>query len=110
MPNEDLGEEKVLWIIRNLTDIIKQVFPCECEVKNGHERGKHTSIGSFFLMMESRCILYPTATKVYSALGNHDYHPKSQLPAEPNNIYDQVAKMWQDWLKPESQEVFKKGG
>ncbi|XP_003977159.1 acid sphingomyelinase-like phosphodiesterase 3b isoform X2 [Takifugu rubripes] len=49
-------------------------------------------------------------TKVYSALGNHDYHPKSQLPAEPNYIYDQIAKMWQDWMNSDSQRSFKKGG
>lgn len=49
-------------------------------------------------------------TKVYSALGNHDYHPKSQHPAAQNYIYDQIAKMWQDWLDPESQRTFKKGG
>uniref|UniRef100_A0A7N8X3G8 Sphingomyelin phosphodiesterase acid like 3B n=1 Tax=Mastacembelus armatus TaxID=205130 RepID=A0A7N8X3G8_9TELE len=77
VPNEDLGEEAVLHIISNLTQIIKQVFP---------------------------------NTKVYSALGNHDYHPKSQLPAGPSYIYNQIADMWQDWLEPESQETFKKGG
>ncbi|XP_070691484.1 acid sphingomyelinase-like phosphodiesterase 3b [Pempheris klunzingeri] len=49
-------------------------------------------------------------TKVYSALGNHDYHPKSQLPAAPNNMYDRIAEMWQDWLDPESRGTFKKGG
>ncbi|XP_068180131.1 acid sphingomyelinase-like phosphodiesterase 3b [Antennarius striatus] len=49
-------------------------------------------------------------TKVYSALGNHDYHPKNQLPAAPNHIYDQVAELWRDWLDPESRETFKKGG
>ncbi|XP_051263706.1 acid sphingomyelinase-like phosphodiesterase 3b [Dicentrarchus labrax] len=49
-------------------------------------------------------------TKVYSALGNHDYHPKSQLPAAQNYIYDQIAEIWQHWLDPESQGTFKKGG
>ncbi|KAF7647303.1 hypothetical protein LDENG_00174420 [Lucifuga dentata] len=49
-------------------------------------------------------------TKVYSAMGNHDYHPKNQLPAAQNYIYDQIARMWQDWLSPESQGTFKKGG
>ncbi|XP_056300643.1 acid sphingomyelinase-like phosphodiesterase 3b [Pseudoliparis swirei] len=49
-------------------------------------------------------------TKVYPALGNHDYHPKSQLPAGPNSIYNQTADMWQDWLDPESRGTFKKGG
>ncbi|XP_032375475.1 acid sphingomyelinase-like phosphodiesterase 3b isoform X1 [Etheostoma spectabile] len=49
-------------------------------------------------------------TKVYPALGNHDYHPKSQLPAGPNYIYEQTAEMWQGWLDPESRGTFKKGG
>ncbi|XP_067093712.1 acid sphingomyelinase-like phosphodiesterase 3b [Osmerus mordax] len=49
-------------------------------------------------------------TKVYSALGNHDYHPKSQLPAVQNNIYEKTAQMWKDWLEPESQITFRKGG
>ncbi|XP_053182888.1 acid sphingomyelinase-like phosphodiesterase 3b [Scomber japonicus] len=77
VPNEQLGEEKVLDIVRNLTDIITQVFP---------------------------------NSKVYSALGNHDYHPKSQFPGGPNYMYDQIADMWQHWLDPESQITFKKGG
>ncbi|KAG8009909.1 Acid sphingomyelinase-like phosphodiesterase 3b [Nibea albiflora] len=77
VPNEDLGEDQVISIIRNLTNIITEVFP---------------------------------NTKVYSALGNHDYHPKSQLPAGPNNIYNQITEMWQDWLDPESRATFKKGG
>ncbi|XP_023256874.1 acid sphingomyelinase-like phosphodiesterase 3b isoform X2 [Seriola lalandi dorsalis] len=77
LPNEDLGEAKVLEIISNLTHIIKQIFP---------------------------------NTKVYPALGNHDYHPKSQLPAGPNYIYNQTAEMWQDWLEPESKMTFIKGG
>lgn len=50
------------------------------------------------------------STKVYSALGNHDYHPKNQLPAASNYIYDQIAEMWHDWLDPKSKETFKKGG
>ncbi|XP_023676996.2 acid sphingomyelinase-like phosphodiesterase 3b isoform X1 [Paramormyrops kingsleyae] len=49
-------------------------------------------------------------TKVYDALGNHDYHPKSQLPPEPNSIYSRIAELWQDWLEPESQLTFNKGG
>ncbi|XP_076008710.1 acid sphingomyelinase-like phosphodiesterase 3b [Genypterus blacodes] len=73
----DLGEKKVVDIIRNLTQSIKLVFP---------------------------------NTTVYSALGNHDYHPKSQLPATQNPIYDQIAELWRDWLDPESLKTFKKGG
>lgn len=48
-------------------------------------------------------------TKVYSALGNHDYHPKSQLPPGPNSIYERTAEMWHGWLDPGSKETFKKG-
>lgn len=29
VPNEDLGEEKVINIIGNLTQIITEVFPCK---------------------------------------------------------------------------------
>lgn len=56
-----------------------------------------------------RWSLLPADTKVYSALGNHDYHPKSQLPAGPSYIYNQTAEMWSDWLEPESRESFRKG-
>nr|XP_061802632.1 acid sphingomyelinase-like phosphodiesterase 3b [Nerophis lumbriciformis] len=49
-------------------------------------------------------------TKVYSALGNHDYHPKSQLPGGPSIMYNQTALIWQHWLEPESRETFQKGG
>ncbi|KAJ8289248.1 hypothetical protein COCON_G00019070 [Conger conger] len=49
-------------------------------------------------------------TKVYSALGNHDYHPKNQFPAEQNNIYERTAQLWQDWLEPDSQLTFRTGG
>ncbi|XP_056619222.1 acid sphingomyelinase-like phosphodiesterase 3b isoform X2 [Triplophysa dalaica] len=77
VPNERLGEESVLSIIGNLTQIIKALFP---------------------------------NTKVYSALGNHDYHPKSQMPPEQNNLYEQTANLWHDWLDPASKETFKRGG
>ncbi|XP_006631446.3 acid sphingomyelinase-like phosphodiesterase 3b [Lepisosteus oculatus] len=77
VPNEQLGEEAVLSIIGNLTDIIRQVFP---------------------------------DTKVYSALGNHDFHPKSQLPGGPNYMYNRTAELWQAWLEPESLHTFRTGG
>lgn len=70
----------------------------ECSLKFS---GIDSYMLTFFLFLD---------TKVYSALGNHDYHPKSQLPAAPNYIYDQIANMWQSWLNPESRETFRKGG
>uniref|UniRef100_A0A4W5LHD6 Sphingomyelin phosphodiesterase acid like 3B n=1 Tax=Hucho hucho TaxID=62062 RepID=A0A4W5LHD6_9TELE len=54
-------------------------------------------------------LVFPS-TKVYSALGNHDYHPKSQLPPVQNNIYEQTAQLWPGWLEPESQTTFRTGG
>ncbi|XP_066573829.1 acid sphingomyelinase-like phosphodiesterase 3b isoform X2 [Amia ocellicauda] len=77
VPNEQLGEEAVLAIVANLTNIIQQVFP---------------------------------GTKVFSALGNHDYHPKSQLPAGENTIYNRTAELWKAWLEQDSLPTFRKGG
>ncbi|XP_029801725.1 acid sphingomyelinase-like phosphodiesterase 3b [Suricata suricatta] len=48
-------------------------------------------------------------TKVYAALGNHDFHPKNQLPAGSHSLYDQVAELWRPWLSNESVTVFKQG-
>ncbi|XP_037673883.1 acid sphingomyelinase-like phosphodiesterase 3b [Choloepus didactylus] len=48
-------------------------------------------------------------TKVYAALGNHDFHPKNQFPAGSNNIYNQVAEMWRPWLSNESIALFREG-
>ncbi|XP_073759210.1 acid sphingomyelinase-like phosphodiesterase 3b isoform X2 [Callorhinus ursinus] len=48
-------------------------------------------------------------TKVYAALGNHDFHPKNQFPAGSNNIYDRVAELWRPWLSNESIALFKEG-
>ncbi|XP_072465645.1 acid sphingomyelinase-like phosphodiesterase 3b isoform X2 [Notamacropus eugenii] len=76
VPNEKLGEEAVLNIVKRLTELIQLVFP---------------------------------ETKVYAALGNHDFHPKNQLPPESNNIYNQVAELWRPWLNNESISLFKEG-
>ncbi|XP_031818331.1 acid sphingomyelinase-like phosphodiesterase 3b [Sarcophilus harrisii] len=76
VPNEKLGEEAVLKIVKRLTELIRLVFP---------------------------------DTKVYAALGNHDFHPKNQFPVGSNNIYNQVAELWRPWLNNESISQFKEG-
>ncbi|XP_038613908.1 acid sphingomyelinase-like phosphodiesterase 3b [Tachyglossus aculeatus] len=76
VPDEKLGEEAVLKIVENLTNLIREVFP---------------------------------GTKVYPAMGNHDFHPKNQLPAGPSRIYDRVADLWQPWLLNESIPSFRAG-
>ncbi|XP_032817783.1 acid sphingomyelinase-like phosphodiesterase 3b [Petromyzon marinus] len=76
VPDSALGEEAVLEIIKNLTDIITAAFP---------------------------------GVTVYSALGNHDFHPKNQLPPHNNSIYSRVGSMWQHWMAPESLGTFHKG-
>ncbi|XP_008064713.1 acid sphingomyelinase-like phosphodiesterase 3b [Carlito syrichta] len=48
-------------------------------------------------------------TKVYAALGNHDFHPKNQLPAGNHSIYNQVAELWKPWLSNESIALFREG-
>lgn len=50
-----------------------------------------------------------SGTKVYAALGNHDFHPKNQLPAQSNSIYTHVAELWRPWLSNESFTLFKEG-
>ncbi|KAM4795827.1 acid sphingomyelinase-like phosphodiesterase 3b [Rhinophrynus dorsalis] len=51
---------------------------------------------------------FPT-TKVYSALGNHDFHPKNMLPPQNNSIYYRISKFWSSWLNNESILSFQKG-
>ncbi|KAL4657543.1 acid sphingomyelinase-like phosphodiesterase 3b-like [Arapaima gigas] len=77
VPNEQLGEEAVLSIIGNLTQLLRLAFP---------------------------------KTKVYAALGNHDYHPKSQMPPGQSTMYERMAHLWQTWLEPESRRTFMQGG
>ncbi|XP_040835624.1 acid sphingomyelinase-like phosphodiesterase 3b isoform X2 [Ochotona curzoniae] len=48
-------------------------------------------------------------TKVYAALGNHDFHPKNQFPPRRNSIYQQVAELWRPWLNNESITQFQEG-
>ncbi|NXI24208.1 ASM3B phosphodiesterase, partial [Sterrhoptilus dennistouni] len=77
VPNEQLGEEKVLHIIANLTSLIKETFP---------------------------------GTKVYAAMGNHDFHPKNQFPGKEHRIYNKTAELWRPWLSEASLPLFRAGG
>ncbi|XP_069752222.1 acid sphingomyelinase-like phosphodiesterase 3b [Narcine bancroftii] len=48
-------------------------------------------------------------TKVYSGMGNHDFHPKNQLPEIYHRIYNRTADHWKSWMEPESILMFNKG-
>ncbi|CAM5168384.1 unnamed protein product [Eretmochelys imbricata] len=48
-------------------------------------------------------------TKVYPAMGNHDFHPKNQFPAETHRIYNATAELWRSWLGSASIPAFKAG-
>lgn len=49
-------------------------------------------------------------TIVYSALGNHDWSPKSQLPPHSHPLYDRIAEKWQNWItQTGASDTFKKG-
>ncbi|NXG55566.1 ASM3B phosphodiesterase, partial [Hemiprocne comata] len=76
VPNEKLGEEKVLHIIENLTSLIKETFP---------------------------------DTKVFAAMGNHDFHPKNQFPGRKHRIYNRTAELWRPWLNDASIALFRAG-
>ncbi|XP_051494162.1 acid sphingomyelinase-like phosphodiesterase 3b isoform X2 [Apus apus] len=76
VPDEKLGEEKVLHIIENLTSLIKETFP---------------------------------DTKVYAAMGNHDFHPKNQFPGRKHRIYNRTAELWRPWLSDASIPLFRAG-
>ncbi|XP_027549839.1 acid sphingomyelinase-like phosphodiesterase 3b isoform X2 [Neopelma chrysocephalum] len=76
VPNEQLGEEKVLHIIAKLTSLINETFP---------------------------------GTKVYAAMGNHDFHPKNQFPGKEHRIYNQTAELWRPWLNEASLPLFRAG-
>jgi len=52
--------------------------------------------------------VFPT-TKIYPALGNHDYHPKHLMPPKPNDIYTAVGDLWSRWLPQDAVNTFKKG-
>lgn len=50
------------------------------------------------------------ATPIFPALGNHDYHPKSQIPPGGSEILTAIAKMWQPWLSVGAYSTFKEEG
>ncbi|XP_033107535.1 acid sphingomyelinase-like phosphodiesterase 3b isoform X2 [Anneissia japonica] len=37
-------------------------------------------------------------TKFIPVFGNHDYHPKHQMPPNPTAFYSNVTDLWQPWL------------
>lgn len=50
-------------------------------------------------------------TLVLPVLGNHDYWPKNQHPAQTNSMYQAYADMWGRWINtPDAQETFRRAG
>ncbi|XP_078611064.1 acid sphingomyelinase-like phosphodiesterase 3b [Branchiostoma floridae x Branchiostoma japonicum] len=50
-------------------------------------------------------------TQVYPVLGNHDYHPKHQMPPAPNTVYNATWNMWNvpSWLPSDVMNTFVNG-
>ncbi|XP_051892009.1 acid sphingomyelinase-like phosphodiesterase 3b [Pristis pectinata] len=48
-------------------------------------------------------------TKVYPAMGNHDFHPKNQFPDTYHRIYNRTADLWAPWMDSQSILMFNKG-
>ncbi|XP_032936484.1 acid sphingomyelinase-like phosphodiesterase 3b isoform X2 [Catharus ustulatus] len=42
-------------------------------------------------------------------MGNHDFHPKSQLPGKGHRIYNRTAELWRPWLSDASLPLFRAG-
>ncbi|XP_043573277.1 acid sphingomyelinase-like phosphodiesterase 3b isoform X2 [Chiloscyllium plagiosum] len=53
-------------------------------------------------------VVFP-GTKVYSAMGNHDFHPKNQLPGNYHKIYNRTAELWAPWMDHQSIAIFNQG-
>lgn len=51
----------------------------------------------------------PLDTKVYAAMGNHDFHPKNQFPGKDHRIYNRTAELWHPWLSNASIPLFRAG-
>uniref|UniRef100_H2Z1U7 Uncharacterized protein n=1 Tax=Ciona savignyi TaxID=51511 RepID=H2Z1U7_CIOSA len=49
-------------------------------------------------------------TTVHAALGNHDYHYKSQIPPGPSSILSAIANDWRDWMTDEQFQMFNQTG
>ena len=48
-------------------------------------------------------------TAIFSAIGNHDWSPKNQLPPNGDPFYDQIYDLWKDWIPQGEEERFRKG-
>ena len=48
---------------------------------------------------------------VYPALGNHDYHPKNQMPVGSSKLLTEIADVWtgEGWLDTAEKVVFEDG-
>ncbi|CAK8693120.1 acid sphingomyelinase-like phosphodiesterase 3b [Clavelina lepadiformis] len=50
-------------------------------------------------------------TAILSSLGNHDYHPKSQLPIGPSWLLNETADLWAPWFTDQSAlDTFRENG
>lgn len=93
-------------LISKFPSSVLRLFPWAPTVSGGLKR---TSSAEHFPINMFTCLFFLPDTKVYAALGNHDFHPKNQFPAGSNNIYNQVAELWRPWLSNESIALFKEG-
>ena len=47
---------------------------------------------------------------ILPVMGNHDYHPKNQLPGESSSFYEKLAEMWGPWFNDtDVTDKFKEG-
>lgn len=49
-------------------------------------------------------------SRVFPAMGNHDYHPKNQIPPGGSVIVSALAGMWEHWLTKDAYITFRQEG
>lgn len=89
-------------------------FLCYCSDTPTHiVRGEDFTKETFLFAMRNATDLIKrhfVNKTVLPVIGNHDYFPRNQLPAQNSEIYNAIAEMWEDWLPGDTLETFKNGG
>ncbi|XP_060703167.1 acid sphingomyelinase-like phosphodiesterase 3b [Hemiscyllium ocellatum] len=70
--------------------------------------GEDAVLGMISKLTKLIQVVFP-GMKVYSAMGNHDFHPKNQLPGDYHKIYNRTAELWAPWMDHQSIAIFNQG-
>lgn len=76
-----------------------------------HIKDEHLSYDLNAMVLQNLTDILSTLNiPIYPTLGNHDYWPTDQFPADNNKLYNATWDRWKEWIGDTLQEVgFKKG-